>query len=86
MELRSDKIFGAISKFAGLPSEVGDRIHRWLRYLWCIYKAADIVNFLVFLQQGAYPTLQHRLLKLRPAAEPGLRGLSEDVLSRFHLV
>ena len=44
-----------------------------------------IFNEIAFLfQEGKYPTIAHRVLGLAPMAEPGLRDISEEMLTRYY--
>jgi len=70
---------------SGLGEEVmynQDWRSKWGPLIMCAWKAAKIGNFVAFLQEGKYPTIAHRILSLAPFAEPGLRDISEEILTR----
>lgn len=62
----------------------GDTPLRLLRYMLTAMKTLSLINFMVFLVQGTYPTLKERLLGLwmLPTTPQTLRTVSHSYLTR----
>jgi len=54
------------STIASMFTGYEDKIEQASTYITTVLKAAQILNFLAFLQKGEYPTLINRIFKLKP--------------------
>ena len=84
--LDSLRTVGFIVLEVGLPylerRRKSSRFDAYIEHLKTAIKGLQLLNLLVFLQRGVYPSLTNRVLGLRPTFDRGPQQFSDEILAR----